>query len=56
MLLKDYVVYYLTGVKLADMSLATFSSGLTFIKDLPEEMLGDTGGAKSAYWRQQRQI
>ena len=25
MLLKDYVVYYLTGVKLADMSIATFS-------------------------------
>ena len=25
MLLKDYVVYYLTGVKLSDMSIATFS-------------------------------
>ena len=25
MLLKDYVVFYLTGKKLADMSIATFS-------------------------------
>ncbi len=44
MLLKDYVVFYLTGVKMADMSIATFSLYFDIYKKCYwQEMLGAIG-------------
>ena len=48
MLLKDYVVYYLTGVKKADMSIATFSFYFDiYNKHYWQEMLSAIGISKS---------
>ena len=48
MLLKDYVVYYLTGVKLADMSIATFSFWFDiYKKSYWQEMLSAIGITES---------
>ena len=48
MLLKDYVVYYLTGIKLADMSIATFSFYFDiYNKCYWKEMLDAIGVSKS---------
>ena len=48
MLLKDYVVYYLTGVKLADMSIATFSFYFDiYNKCYWKEMLDSIGVSES---------
>ncbi len=48
MLLKDYVVYYLTGVALADMSIATFSFWFDIYKKVYWQEMLDTIGITMA--------
>ena len=48
MLLKDYVVYYLTGVKAADMSIATFSFYFDIYKKTYWQEMLDAIGVKEA--------
>ena len=48
MLLKDYVVYYLTGVKAADMSIATFSFYFDIYKKTYWQEMLDAIGVKES--------
>ena len=48
MLLKDYVVYYLTGIKAADMSIATFSFYFDIYKKVYWQQMLDTISIKES--------
>ena len=48
MLLKDYVVYYLTGIKAADMSIATFSFYFDIYKKVYWQQILDAIGIKES--------